>query len=121
MRDERTVQMESAPPPPENHKSSGSPTTGPVPLNHRVLAILWLVIALPAVFLLVRDQAWLRAPPGLDRFRALKLEQGVALVIVLIQFYLFVRAHLERTVEKINREEAARPADPPPGDGGAPR
>jgi len=107
--------MESAPPPPENREPTGPNPTEPVPLNHRVLSILWLVIALPAVFLLARDQAWLEAPAGLDRFRALKLEQWVGLGIVLIQFYLLVRAHLERTVAQVEEDErkAKEPPAPP--------
>lgn len=77
----------------------------PASLNYRILALLWLVISLPAVFLLVRDRAWLQAPPGLDRLRALKLEQGLAAILILIQLYLMFRAQLEWAVQTANESD----------------
>lgn len=100
--------MDSASTPRKGRSPPPAPASGPPPLNYRVLALLWLVVSLPAVFLLAHDPAWLAAPPGVERLRALKIEQWVAGGILLIQLYLGLRAYLEW----ISR--APEPDRPPP-------
>lgn len=71
------------------------------------------MVSLPAVFLLAHDPAWLAAPPGVERLRALKIEQWVAAGILLVQLYLGLRAYLE-WISKVPEPEKPPPG-PPPG------
>ena len=79
------------------------------PLNHRIFAILWIFVSGPAVFLLLREPAWRKASPGLDRLRALNVEQWIAVILLLIQLYLMVRAWMDHVRERVDRETAASP------------
>ncbi len=94
--------MDSSSPTPD----PDAPADSPVPLNHRILSILWIAVSIPAVFLMVWNRSWLKAPAGMDRLRALTLEQWVAVAILVIQMYLLIRAHMERVVAKIEEQDA---------------
>lgn len=84
-------------------------SSGPIPLNHRIFAILWIFVSGPAVFLLLREPAWRKASPGLDRLRALNVEQWIAVILLLIQLYLMVRAWMDHVRDRVDRETAASP------------
>lgn len=104
--------MESAPPPPESPNATRPGAGGPVPMNYRILSLLWIVVSLPAIVLLLHDRTWLAAPPGAERLRALRLEQGIGLILLLLQFYFLIRAQIERTVAKIEAEARQKPPAP---------
>jgi hypothetical protein len=93
-------------PPVQTESSGPTPATAPVPvpLNHRVLAILWIFVTGPAVFLLLREPSWRQAPPGFDRLRALHAEQWVAVVLILIQLYLVVMARMDHVRDRVDRD-----------------
>jgi len=90
--------------PPVQTESSGPTPAAPVPLNHRILAILWIFVTGPAVFLLLREPSWRQAPPGFDRLRALHAEQWVAVVLILIQLYLVVMARMDHVRDRVDRD-----------------
>jgi hypothetical protein len=100
LREDPSVQTES---------SGESASTAPVPLNHRILAILWIFVSGPAVFLLLREPSWRLAPPGLARLKALHAEQWVAVVLLLIQLYFVVMARMDRVRERVDRESGVSP------------
>ncbi len=81
-------------------------------MNYRILSLLWLVVSLPAVVLMLHDRTWLAAPPGEERLRALRLEQWIGLGLILLQFYFLIRAHVERTVAKVEAEARQKPPAP---------
>lgn len=48
----------------------------------QMLTVLWTAVSAGAVVLWVRDPAWLTAPGGWARLRAVRLEQWLALVLL---------------------------------------
>ncbi len=67
-----------------------------VPMNFRILALLWVMVSIPAVFLLLWEPGWFKAGTAMGRLRALRLEQWLALVLLALQVYWLIRARQER-------------------------
>jgi hypothetical protein len=61
-------------------------------MNFRILALLWVLVSIPALVLLVWDPTWWKAATLMGRIRALRLEQWLALGLLALQVYWVVRA-----------------------------
>lgn len=94
-------------PPVQTESSGRTSPTDPVPLNHRIFAILWIFVSGPALFLLFREPTWRKASPGLDRLRALHAEQWIAVILLLLHLYFLVRARMDQVRDRVDRETGA--------------
>ncbi|MBN8249578.1 MAG: hypothetical protein J0L84_19325 [Verrucomicrobia bacterium] len=78
MRDEAPRQSDSETPGGLPAAPDATEDGPPPPLNYGILAVLWTAVSAGAVWLLLDDPAWARAPGFLAALRAVRLEQWLA-------------------------------------------
>jgi len=67
-------------------------------LRYRVLALLWCLVTPAAVFLLVRDRAWLTASGLAAKLVSVRFEQWIALLLIAAHFWFGWQAWRSRGV-----------------------
>ena len=61
-------------------------------IRYRMLALLWCMVSPPALFLILRERAWLHAGDFTRAVTAVRLEQWIALVLLLCHGWFAWRA-----------------------------
>lgn len=99
LRDDPSIQMDSGTPDGDTAADSREPVSPksvapelPPPLNFRILACLWVFVSVGAVYLLFRNPEWRTAPDLLRAFGAVRMEQWVAVLLLVVQGWLIAHA-----------------------------
>jgi hypothetical protein len=90
------VQTDSSPNLAKDEAMDSSSDPARTPINYRILALLWVFVSGPAVYLLWRDQTWLTANGIAESVRAIRLEQWVAFVLLGVHGWFLYRASRAR-------------------------